>query len=83
MNTWPNCGNVAFLSDAEGSLCAGVITDHVAPELKKQLGAEMENLGLPLFSIAAEKAADAMAESIRLIENEGDYILNLTEASER
>ena len=62
-------GNVFFLTDPErGGFCAGGITDNAAPELIKTLGAAMENLGLPMFSIPADKATDGVAEVTRLLE---------------
>ena len=64
-------GNVVFLSDPKrGGFCAGGITDNAEPELIKTLGAAMENLGLPLFSIPAAKAADGITEVARLLEKE-------------
>ena len=61
-------GNVVFLSDPEGGFCAGGITDNAEPELIKTLGAAMASLGLPMFSIPAEKAPDDIAEVTRLLE---------------
>lgn len=66
-------GRVAFLADADGDLCAGVISDHADPELKKWLGAEMEKLGLPMFSCPEEKAAESMAELTRLLEKKSRH----------
>ena len=60
--------NVFFLTDPEGGFCAGGITDNAAPELIETLGAAMENLGLPMFSIPADKATDGVAEVTRLLE---------------
>lgn len=53
--------HVYFLSD-EGGFCACGITDNADPELIKTLGAKLASLGLPLHSIAAEKAPEGMAE---------------------
>lgn len=62
-------GNAVFLSDPErGGFCAGGITDNAAPELIETLGAAMEKLGLPMFSIPVEKATDPLAEVIRQYE---------------
>ena len=57
--------HVYFLS-AEGGFCACGITDNADPELIKTLGAKLASLGLPLHSIAAEKAPDGVAEVTRL-----------------
>ena len=59
-------GHVVFLTDPEGGFCAGGITDDAGPEMIKTLTAAMENLGLPLYSFPAEKAADGVAEVTRL-----------------
>ena len=59
-------GHVVFLTDPEGGFCAGGVTDDAGPEMIKPLRAAMENLGLPLFSFPAEKAADGVAEVTRL-----------------
>ena len=61
-------GSVAFLANADGVLWAGLLTGHADPELKKWLGAELENLGLPLFFIPADQVAAALAELTRLLE---------------
>ena len=58
-------GNVVFLS-GDGGFCACGITDNADPELKKTLSAKLASLGLPLHSIAAEKAPDGVAEVTRL-----------------
>lgn len=60
-------GNVFFLTDPKGGFCAGGITDNADPELKKTLGAAMEKLGLPMFSIPIEKAPDSLADVARLL----------------
>ena len=55
-------------SDPEGGFCAGGITDDAAPAMKKQLRAELASLGLPMFSIPVDKAADCLAEVVRQYE---------------
>ena len=59
--------HVYFLS-SEGGFCACGITDDAAPELKKTMSAKLASLGLPLFFIGADKAADGAAEVARLYE---------------
>ena len=58
-------GRVFFISD-EGGFCAGGVTDDADPELIKTMSATLASLGLPLHSIAAEKAPDGVAEVTRL-----------------
>ena len=55
-------------SDPAGGFCAGGITENADPSMKKQLKAEMASMGLPLLSIAAEKAPDSATELSRLYE---------------
>ena len=68
-------GNLFFIAGDRGffmrRFCACGITDNAGPELKNWIGAEMENLGLPLFSIPAGKATDGVAELTRLFEKGG------------
>lgn len=62
-------GNAVFLSDPDkGGFCAGGITDDAPPELIKTMSATLAGLGLPMFSIPIEKAADCLAEVARLYE---------------
>ena len=62
-------GKAVFLSDPDkGGFCAGGITDDAPPELKKTMGATLASLGLPMFSIPADKATDGVAEVIRQYE---------------
>ena len=57
-------------ADANGLFCGGAISDESAPEMKRRLGAELEDLGLPLYEVAADNAAEGMAEVSRLLEKD-------------
>lgn len=58
--------SVVFLSDPDaGGFCAGGITENADPTMKKQLTAEMESMGRPLFFIDPDKG-DGVDELSRL-----------------
>ena len=55
-------GCVALLTDRNGELCAGVVTNNAAPELQTWLGAEMTQVDLPMFKIPEDGIVEVLTD---------------------